>query len=75
MRGALCLAVLSAVFLPATAAVQGFDSWVFNDDGTPKYQADYEAEFKTARALVGAPAGGFTSVRLSTMIVSRPAAA
>ncbi len=71
MRGALSLVVLSATLSSATAAIQGFNSWIFFNDGTPKLQADFEAEFKVAQSLVGAPAGGFASARLYTMIVSR----
>jgi len=70
MRASLGLAVLSAIFSPARAAYQGFNYGAFFTDDTPKMQADFEAEFRTAQNLVGAPGSGFTSARLYTMIVN-----
>ncbi|KAL2167771.1 hypothetical protein VTG60DRAFT_831 [Thermothelomyces hinnuleus] len=71
MRASVCLAVMSAVLCPVRAAYQGFNYGAFFTDNTPKMQSDFEAEFKTAQNLLGAPAGGFNSARLYTMIVSQ----
>ncbi|KAK4156854.1 hypothetical protein C8A00DRAFT_12274 [Chaetomidium leptoderma] len=68
MRGTLCLAALSATISSVRAAHQGFNYGAFFTDNTPKTQADFEAEFKTAQNLVGAPGGGFNSARLYTML-------
>ncbi|AEO55462.1 glycoside hydrolase family 17 protein [Thermothelomyces thermophilus ATCC 42464] len=68
MRASVCLAVMSAVLCPARAAYQGFNYGAFFTDNTPKMQLDFQAEFKTAQNLVGAPAGGFHSARPYTMI-------
>jgi glucan endo-1,3-beta-D-glucosidase len=51
----------------ANAAVMGFNSASTRADGTPKMQADFEAEFTLAAGLEGAP-GVFNSVRLYTNI-------
>lgn len=51
----------------AAASVMGFNSGATLASGAVKVQSDYEAEFKTAAALVGSP-GDFNSVRLYTMI-------
>ncbi|KAK4232979.1 glycoside hydrolase [Achaetomium macrosporum] len=40
----------------------------FFDDRSPKTQKDFEDEFNAARGLANAPAGGFTSARLYTMV-------
>ena len=69
MRSALGLAVLSALSA-ANAAYQGFNYGSAFHDGSHKIQSDFEAEFKTAQNLSGAPGAGFTSARLYTMIVS-----
>ncbi|KAH8648938.1 glycoside hydrolase superfamily [Tricladium varicosporioides] len=65
MRSSSVLA-LAASITGATAAFQGFNYGATNSDGTFKYQATYEAEFKAAKNLVGT--SGFTSARLYTMI-------
>jgi glucan endo-1,3-beta-D-glucosidase len=69
MGSALSLAVLSAL-CTANAAYQGFNYGAAFHDGSHKMQSDFEAEFKTAQNLNGAPGAGFTSSRLYTMIVS-----
>jgi glucan endo-1,3-beta-D-glucosidase len=63
------LAALAA-FPSARAVHQGFNYGAFFTDGSPKLQSDFEAEFKTAQNLEGAP-GTFNSARLYTMIVSQ----
>ncbi|OAQ80824.1 glucan 1,3-beta-glucosidase [Purpureocillium lilacinum] len=45
----------------------GFNSGATKADRSAKFKADFEAEFKTAQGLVGAP-GTFNSVRLYTNI-------
>lgn len=45
----------------------GFNSGATKDDGTAKFAADFEAEFKTAAGLENAP-GTFNAVRLYTNI-------
>jgi glucan endo-1,3-beta-D-glucosidase len=72
MRGALCLAALAAAFSSATAKYQGFNYGAFFNDSSPKMQSDFEAEFKTAQNLEGAPGKGFNSARLYTTVVSHP---
>jgi glucan endo-1,3-beta-D-glucosidase len=63
------LALVTASLLPGAGAgaVMGFNSASTKSDGTPKMQADFEAEFKLAAGLEGAP-GTFNSVRLYTNI-------
>lgn len=51
----------------AAAQIAGFNSGSTLADGTIKQLADFEAEFKAAAGLVGAPAK-FNSVRLYTMV-------
>lgn len=60
---ALALAVAAA-----EAAHKGFNYGAAKSDGSSKVQADFEAEFKTAKNLPGV--SGFNSARLYTMIVS-----
>ena len=64
------LAALAATISTAMGAYQGFNYGSTFTTGAAKQQSDFEAEFRTAQGLVGAPAGGFTSARLYTMIVS-----
>ncbi|KAL4915676.1 glycoside hydrolase superfamily [Aspergillus aurantiobrunneus] len=58
---ALALSVVSA-----EAASKGFNYGANKPDGSIKVQADFQAEFQTAKNLEGAP--GFNSARLYTMI-------
>ncbi|EED16227.1 GPI-anchored cell wall beta-1,3-endoglucanase EglC [Talaromyces stipitatus ATCC 10500] len=51
---------------PAAAAIKGFNYGSTFNDQSVKVQSDFEAEFKTAKGLVGAE--DFTSARLYTMI-------
>lgn len=61
----------AATFSTTIAVVyQGFNYGAQLPNGEVKRQSDFEAEFKTARSLVGAPGNGFTSARLFTMRVS-----
>lgn len=61
--------VASALAVSTTTAVYtGFNYGNTHTDGSIKQQSDYEAEFRTAKNLVGAP--GFTSARLYTSVVS-----
>ncbi|KAK4038237.1 hypothetical protein C8A01DRAFT_37821 [Parachaetomium inaequale] len=68
MRGTHCLAALAAAFSSATAQYQGFNYGAFFTDNSPKMQSDFEAKFKTAQNLEGAPGKGFTSARLYTTL-------
>jgi glucan endo-1,3-beta-D-glucosidase len=70
MRSALNLAVLSAFLSSVSAVYQGFNYGASFTDGSVKTQSDFEAEFRAAQNLVGAPGNGFTSARLYTMVVS-----
>jgi len=68
MKASISIAALTA--LAATAEAQnwlGFNSGATKDDRSAKFKADFEAEFKTAQNLVGAP-GTFNAVRLYTNI-------
>jgi glucan endo-1,3-beta-D-glucosidase len=61
--------LVAAAGLPgALGAAMGFNYGNTFTDGTIKQQSDFEAEFRTAATLVGAPLGGFTSARLYTMV-------
>ncbi|EAA32983.1 glycoside hydrolase [Neurospora crassa] len=62
------LVALAATLSTAMGAYQGFNYGSSFTNGAAKQQPDFEAEFRTAQGLVGAPAGGFTSARLYTMI-------
>ncbi|KAH7630664.1 glycoside hydrolase superfamily [Sordaria sp. MPI-SDFR-AT-0083] len=62
------LAALAATLSTAMGAYQGFNYGSSFTNGAAKQQSDFETEFRTAQGLVGAPAGGFTSARLYTMI-------
>lgn len=66
------LAALAATISTAMGAYKGFNYGSTFTTGAAKQQSDFEAEFRTAQGLVGAPAGGFRSARLYTMIVSYP---
>jgi len=59
-----------ATSLPSvsSAAYQGFNYASTFTNQSPKQQSDFQAEFTTAQNLNGAPAGGFHSARLFTMI-------
>jgi glucan endo-1,3-beta-D-glucosidase len=58
---------LAAALSQAAAQLQGFNYGSTNPDGSFKFQADYQAEFKLAQNLVGT--SGFNAARLYTMIV------
>ncbi|KAK3318318.1 glycoside hydrolase superfamily [Apodospora peruviana] len=68
MRSLSGLVALAATFSSTLAAYQGFNYGSTFTSGAAKTQSDFEAEFKAAAGLVGAPAGGFTSARLYTMV-------
>lgn len=61
------LLAAAATFSSALAYYQGFNYGAVLPNGTLKLEGDFEIEFRTARALVGAPGNGFTSARLYTM--------
>lgn len=63
------LVALAATISTATAAYQGFNYGSTFTNGAAKQEADFEAEFKNAQGLIGAP-GVFNSARLYTTIVS-----
>ncbi|KXH25244.1 glucan 1,3-beta-glucosidase [Colletotrichum simmondsii] len=68
MKASISLAALTA--LAATVEAQnylGFNSGATKADRSAKFKADFEAEFKTAQGLEGAP-GDFNAVRLYTNI-------
>ncbi|KAM7202053.1 GPI-anchored cell wall beta-1,3-endoglucanase [Rhypophila sp. PSN 637] len=62
------LVALATTFTTALAAYQGFNYGSTFTTGAPKQESDFEAEFKAAGNLVGAPAGGFHSARLYTTV-------
>lgn len=70
MRGTTGLLAFAATLSSASAAYQGFNYGSTFTTGAAKQVSDFEAEFKNAQNLVGAPGGGFTSARLYTTIVS-----
>lgn len=70
MRGITGAVAFAAAFSSATAAFQGFNYGSTFTNGAAKAVSDFEAEFKNAQGLVGAPGTGFTSARLYTTIVS-----
>ncbi|PLN78693.1 glycoside hydrolase superfamily [Aspergillus taichungensis] len=57
---------LALTLVSAEAVHQGFNYGAAKVDGSHKVQSDFEAEFRTAKNLVGT--SGFTSARLYTMI-------
>jgi glucan endo-1,3-beta-D-glucosidase len=63
------IALAATALLPSVnaGAVSGFNSASTKGDGTPKTQADFEAEFRLGSGLKGAPVP-FNSVRLYTNI-------
>ncbi|KAJ5925187.1 glucan endo-1-3-beta-glucosidase eglC [Penicillium verhagenii] len=63
MKQILALAVSIAT---AEAAYKGFNYGSTNEDGSTRYKADFVAQFKNAKNLIGT--SGFTSARLYTMI-------
>ena len=63
------LAAFAATVSRTLAVFQGFNYGSAYNSGAPKFQSDFEAEFRAARALKGAPGGGFTSARLYTTVV------
>ena len=65
------LAAFAMSLATVEAAYQGFNYGNKKSDESSKFQADFEAEFKVAKNLVGT--SGFTSARLYTMIVSNQA--
>lgn len=62
------LVALALALATSEAAHQGFNYGNTKSDGSAKSQADFQAEFSTAKNLEGT--SGFTSARLYTMIVS-----
>jgi hypothetical protein len=63
------LAALAATLSSAVATYQGFNYGSTFTTGAAKQQSDFEAEFKNAQGLIGAP-GVFSSARLYTTVVS-----
>lgn len=61
------LFAIAASLSTASAVHQGFNYGATNADGSYRSQADFQAQFETAKALVGT--SGFTSARLYTMLV------
>jgi glucan endo-1,3-beta-D-glucosidase len=61
------LVALAATISTAAAAYQGFNYGSTFTTGAAKQESDFEAEFRNAQGLVGAP-GVFNSARLYTMI-------
>ena len=68
MRSFAPLLISTLAVSSATAVHTGFNYGNTHTDGSAKSQSDYEAEFRTAKGLVGA--SGFTSARLYTTVVS-----
>jgi glucan endo-1,3-beta-D-glucosidase len=66
MRVSNLLALVGSLSL--ATADQGFNYGAVQRDGTIKYQADFQAEFSTAKKLAGTN-GAFASARLYTTIV------
>ncbi|MCJ1407880.1 hypothetical protein MMC19_001951 [Ptychographa xylographoides] len=60
------LLALAAAFSTSAAVLQGFNYGATFTDGSAKAQSDFQAEFSTAKGLVGT--SGFTAARLYTMI-------
>jgi hypothetical protein len=72
MRTSTFLSIAAALTSSVSATVyQGFNYGSTFTDGSAKNQSDFEAEFKSAKNLVGT-SGAFTSARLYTMIVCSP---
>jgi glucan endo-1,3-beta-D-glucosidase len=69
MRATTGAVALAATISTVTATYQGFNYGSTFTNGAAKAESDFEAEFKTAQALIGAP-GVFNSARLYTSIVS-----
>src|SRR5271155_2122556 len=67
MRPFTILSALLPLFPSALAVYKGFNYGSTFSDGTCKQEADFENDFKSAKALVGTN-GGFTSARLYSMI-------
>ncbi|CAO2654640.1 Nn.00g113730.m01.CDS01 [Neocucurbitaria sp. VM-36] len=70
MRFAAALAIAAATIGSAIAqdtVLLGFNSGASDDTGKAKTQEDFEAEFKTAKNLQGAP-GNFSAIRLYSNI-------
>jgi glucan endo-1,3-beta-D-glucosidase len=75
MRTSTFLSIAAALASSVSATVyQGFNYGSTFTDGSAKTQSDFEAEFKSAKNLVGT-SGAFTSARLYTMIVCAPSEA
>ena len=66
---AFATAVALATVPQTLAAFQGFNYASTFSTNAAKQQSDFEAEFKVAQGLVGAP-GTFSSARLYTTVVS-----
>jgi len=66
MRSSQTLLALAASLATANAQLKGFNYGAANTDGSFKYEADFNAEFKLAQNLVGTT--GFNAARLYTMI-------
>jgi glucan endo-1,3-beta-D-glucosidase len=72
MRTSTFLSIAAALSSTASATIyQGFNYGSTFTGGAAKKQADFEAEFTSAKNLVGT-SGAFTSARLYTMIVCSP---
>ncbi|RQM08093.1 hypothetical protein DH86_00000532 [Scytalidium sp. 3C] len=67
MRTSTLLSLVASAASASATVYQGFNYGNTFTDGSAKNQADFEAEFKTAKNLVGTN-GAFTSARLYTMI-------
>jgi glucan endo-1,3-beta-D-glucosidase len=68
MRSSTFLSLAALSSSVSATVYQGFNYGNMFTDNSAKFQADYEAEFKAAKNLVGT-SGAFTSARLYTMIV------
>ncbi|OKL56399.1 hypothetical protein UA08_08074 [Talaromyces atroroseus] len=66
MKAVTNAVALAMAVSPAAAAYKGFNYGATNDDGSARQQSDFEAQFETAKGLVGAE--DFTSARLYTMV-------
>lgn len=68
MRSSTLLALAASLSPSLATNYQGFNYGATQGDGSFRMQADFQAEFSAAKALVGS--SGWTSARLYTMIVS-----
>jgi len=67
MRSSGLIALAASLSAASAAVLQGFNYGSTQTDGSVKVQSDFQAEFSTAKGLVGTN-GAFTSARLYTMI-------